>query len=305
MRDGLINGFQLVPHDTKFVATEINNYKSSTDPYVGDKVEAQMLKEINVNNYVIVQDKPTIVSAISALPKPDSDDICIIHDCSMPTGKGFNSYAESEYFRFQTLEDALKLMGPGYFLAKIDLKSAYRSVPVHPSNYAGTGLKWKFKGSKVKFTYFVDTRLMFGGKKAPEIFNRLTQAVRRIMARKGFNAIVVYLDDFLIIGESQLACRAAFETLLSLLSNLGFQINWSKVVWPAQRLVFLGVLLDTVECTMSLPEEKLEALKSYLLEFSLWHRASKHQLQVLAGKLNWACRVVYGGALFCGVSSIR
>ena len=212
----------------------------------------------------------------------------------MPKDKAFISYAESEYFKFQTLKDALKLVNPGYFLAKIDLKSPYHSVPIHPGSYAGTGLKWKFKGNKFKFIYFVDTRLMFGGKKAPEIFSCLTQAVRHII-RKGFSATVVYLHDFLIIGESELACRAAFETLLSLLSNLGFEIDWKKVVQPTQCLIFLGVLLNTVGCTMSLPEEKLGALKSYLLEFSLQHRASKHQLQVLAGKLNWACRVVCGG----------
>ena len=67
--------------------------------------------------------------------------------------------------------------------------------------------------------------LMFGCKKASEIFHRITKAVHRIMARKGFNAIVVYLDDFFIIGDSELACRTALETLISLLSNLGFQIN--------------------------------------------------------------------------------
>ena len=118
------------------------------------------------------------------------------------------------------------------------------------------------------------------------------------MGRKGFNSMVVYLDDFLIIGETKEACQAAFDALLSLLQNLGFHISWKKVVYPTQRLVFLGVLLDTVQCSMSLPEDKLEALRSYLLEFSLCCRASKTQLQVLAGKLNWACRVVYGGRTF-------
>ena len=162
----------------------------------------------------------------------------------------------------------------------------------------GTGLKWKFKGKKVKFTYFLDNRLPFGGKRSPEIFNRLTQAVRCIMAREGYNAIVVYLDHFLVIGESREACQAAFDALLSLLKNLGFRINWSKVVHPTQRLVFLGVLIDTVQYTLSLPEDKLEALKVFLLEFSLRKRASKRQLQVLAGKLNWACIVVYGGRAF-------
>ena len=88
----------------------------------------------------------------------------------------------------------------------------------------------------------------------------------------------MYLDDFCIIGESELACRAAFETLLSLLSNLGFEINWKKVVRPIQRLVSLGVFLNTAESTMSLPEKKVAALKSYLLEFSLRRRASNCQL---------------------------
>ena len=93
-------------------------------------------------------------------------------------------YSEINYFKFQTLDDAIQLLQPGYVMAKIDLKSAYRSIPIHPSNCAGTGLKWKFKGNEVKFTYFVDTRLPFGGKRSPEIFNCLTQAVRRIMAKK-------------------------------------------------------------------------------------------------------------------------
>ena len=112
------------------------------------------------------------------------------------------------------------------------------------------------------------------------------------MAGKGFNAIVVFLDYFLVIGESQEARQTAFDALLSLLQN------WDKVVYPTQHLVFFGVLLDMVQCSMSLPEAKLETLKSYLLEFSLHCRASKRQLQVLAGKLNWACRIVYGGHTF-------
>ena len=113
----------------------------------------------------------------------------------------------------------------------------------------------------------------------------LTRAVWRIMAG-GYNSIVVYLDDFLVIGESQEAYQAAFDALLSLLQNLGFIINWSKVIYPAQQLVFLGVTIDTVQGTLlSLPDEKLEALELFLLEFALRKRASKRQLQVLAGKL--------------------
>ena len=63
-------------------------------------------------------------------------------------------------------------------------------------------------------------------------------------------------------------------------------------------LTFLGVLLDTLSQTMSLPEVKLVALQAVSEGFLHRHRATKRQLQSLAGRLNWACRVVYGGRTF-------
>ena len=64
LTDGLIIGFQLVPCNTRFYPAEMNNY-------------------------VIVQEKPTVVSAIGVVTKPDSNDVRIIHDCSMPSREGF------------------------------------------------------------------------------------------------------------------------------------------------------------------------------------------------------------------------
>ena len=46
---------------------------------------------------------------------------------------------------------------------------------------------------------------------------------------------------------------------------------------------------------LSLPQDKLDETKQLKDLFASRHRASKHQLQQLAGKLNWACRVVHGG----------
>ena len=66
-------------------------------------------------------------------------------------------------------------------MAKIDLKSAYRSVHLHPSQ---TGFKWKFKNND-HFTYLYDTALPFGSRKS------LSQSVRRKMKRRGYD-IVVY-----------------------------------------------------------------------------------------------------------------
>ena len=118
------------------------------------------------------------------------------------------------------------------------------------------------------------------------------------MERQGYQSIIVYLDDFLVIGKTKDECQQAFSALLQLLQNLGFQISWHKVIGPTQKLVFLGVELDTLRYEMALPPGKLAELHQVVSRFRTKRRASKKQLQQLAGKLNWACRVVYGGRTF-------
>ena len=144
----------------------------------------------------------------------------------------------------------------------------------------------------------MDTRLPCGGRRAPGIFHRVSQSVKSMMAKHGFTAVVVYLDDFLVVGKTQAECLAAFEYLLQLLRDLGFSISWRKVVKPTTRLIFLGIELDTVRQCMSLPASKLVELQDLVTQFQKCVRASKRQLQQLADKLNWACRVVYGGRTF-------
>ena len=251
-------------------------------------------------NYVISDAKPIIISTLGAIPKPDSSEERLIHDCSRPMGRALNDYITTQSFKFQTLDDAIKLLRPNYFMAKIDLRHAYRSVPIHKNNYAATGLQWQFSGQH-QATYFFDIRLPFGAKSSPEIFHRLTQSVRRIMERRGYQSIIVYLEDFLVIGKTKDECQQAFSALLHLLRNLGFQISWHKVIGPTQKLVFLGVELDTLRCEMALPPGKLAELHQVASRFLTKRRASKKQLQQLAGKLNWACRVVYGGRTFLRV----
>ena len=118
------------------------------------------------------------------------------------------------------------------------------------------------------------------------------------MAKRGFLHVIVYLDDFLVIGATQAECARAYEVLLQLLTDLGFTISQHKLVPPTRQLTFLGVELDTVACTMTLPQEKLRECQALVSSFMHKRRATKNQLQRLAGKLNWACRVVYGGRTF-------
>ena len=54
----------------------------------GVKVEAQIKEEISNGRYIVTRDKPLVISALGAIPKPDSGDLRLIHDCSRPEGLG-------------------------------------------------------------------------------------------------------------------------------------------------------------------------------------------------------------------------
>lgn len=290
------SGFDIIDPDSTPETVELDNHPSaSIGSLLFSKVSAQVLDEIVNGNYVQVASRPTIVSPLGAIPKSDGG-IRLIHDCSRPASKCVNSYAiNEEKFHFQSVDDAADMVCRGAYMAKVDLKSAYRSVRISSHSQQVTGLKWVLDG---QVRYFIDTKLPFGSKMAPGIFHRLSQAVKRMMCNKGFKRVVAYLDDFFICEDSFDRCVEALSTLIGLLRALGFMINWSKVVDPCQKIIFLGVEIDSVDMALRLSQDKLNSIKQELKVFSARKRASKRQFQSLAGKLNWATAVVRGGRGF-------
>ena len=76
--------------------------------------------------------------------------------------------------------------------------------------------------------------------------------------------------------------------LMNFVRKLGLRVSWEKVVW-------LGVDIDTNDCVLSLGADKLNMLHDKPKAFKHRQRATKVQLQSLAGSLNWVCQVVRGG----------
>ena len=111
---------------------------------------------------------------------------------------------------------------------------------------------------------------------APGIFHRLTQAVERMLKRKGLEATVVYLDDFFIKADSFRECLDALNLVINLLRKLGFHINWKKVNDPCTKIVFLGIEIDSVNMCLRLPDDKLHQIRNELLLFQNRTRASKN-----------------------------
>lgn len=290
------NGFDIIDPDAVPSPVQCENHSSAKPGSpLYSKATDQILREICMGNYQVVHEPPEIISPIGVLPKPDGG-VRIIHDCSQPEGYSVNDYCTTEWKqKFSRVDDAAALVTEGCFMAKVDLKSAYRSVPISSHSQRVTGLRWQFGKQTV---YLRDTKLCFGSKLAPGIFHRLTQAVRRMLKRHGLAATVVYLDDFFIKADTFDACVSALNMLIALLRKLGFNINWNKVVDPTTKLTFLGIEIDSVEMCLRLPEEKLIQIRQELASFQHRKRASKKQLQSLAGKLNFCASVVYGGRVY-------
>ena len=294
MLSGIKDGFHIV--DSKNISNyvEVENYRSATAEHSRAQVEKQIYNEIDNGRYRIVNKKPHIVSAIGAIPKKNSPDVRLIHDASRPSGSALNDYAINNPFRYQSIQDAVDLVTPGCYFAKLDLSNAFRSVKSHSSNHKATGLKWLFQGDK-HYTYLIDERLPFGAKKSPQIFNSITQAVREMMKRRGYNTIICYLDDFLIVAQTFSECMQALNELLRLLRRLGFQINYNKLEGPTRTINFLGITLDSVTMTLSIPDDKLTDVELTMKSFISRKKVSKRDIQSLVGKLNWITQCVYGG----------
>lgn len=87
-------------------------------------------------------------------------------------------------------------------------------------------------------------------------------------------------------------------TFYRLCDERGVPLAPERTEGPASMFTFLGTELDSAEACSRLPEAKLVKLRE-LLQASLWANSlSLHELQVLVGHLNFACRVVAPGHPF-------
>ena len=93
-------------------------------------------------------------------------------------------------------------------MAKTDLKSAFRLIPIYPDDWSLLGIYWQSQ-------YYVDMYLPFGLRSAPFLFNHLSDALEWIVKHNYLIQHVIHiLDDFFIAEDSKLACLTSFSTLL-------------------------------------------------------------------------------------------
>ena len=154
--NGIKNGFDIIDEDVHVSPVNcITHPLAKPNNPLYEKASKQILKEIQAGHYVFCDNPTDVVSPMAAIPKSDGE-MRLIHNCSRPSGKSVNDYCLSEWKqKFSRVDDASSMMSEGCFFAKVDLKSAYRSVRLSEHSQTVTGLKWNFNGTDV---YLKDTR---------------------------------------------------------------------------------------------------------------------------------------------------
>ena len=189
-----------------------------------------------------------------------------------------NQFIPYHHFKMENLKEVKNMIQKGDWMVKIDLKDAYFTLPLHPDSQKYVRFRWKNH-------IYQFLCLCFGIGPAPRLFTKLLKVPMSILRRLGIR-LIIYLDDLLIFGSSREEIELARDTTLYLLENLGFVINDKRsALTPSQIMEFLGVVINSINLTMSLTDKKVLSLTKLCNQALLHREMSLRELSRLLGKL--------------------
>ena len=173
--------------------------------------------------------------------------------------KDFNHSIPYHHFKMETLQSAIKLMRPGCYMASVDLKDAYYTVPIAPEHRKYLRFLWK--GNLLEYS-----ALPNGLSCAPLKFTKLLKPIFALLRKMGY-VNIGYIDDTYLQGDTPEECADNVRQTVHILEQAGFVIHMVKSVFhPTQQLVFLGFILDSLLMVVRLTPEKAQKLREACLK---------------------------------------
>ncbi|XP_065908270.1 uncharacterized protein [Dysidea avara] len=139
------------------------------------------------------------INRFGVIPKNHQQDKWrLITGLSHPSGSSVNDGIPSQLctLTYVTVDEAILSIlksGRNTMLAKIDSKSAFHLLPVHPADRHLLGMKWRGN-------VYIDHCIPFGLRSAPKLFNILADLLAWITENEGVSYLIHYLDDYLTMG---------------------------------------------------------------------------------------------------------
>ena len=166
-------------------------------------------------------------SGLGVVPKKDGGWRVIYH-LSAPHGSSINDYVDPDQFslHYCTIDSAINIintLGPGTLMGKIDLKNAFRIMPVRRADWNLLGIHWQDH-------WYVDKCLPFGLRSSPSLFNQFADALEWILTHNHhIRHLIHYLDDFFTAGppHSNL-CQHNLDTMTRVYAAINAPIKSEK-----------------------------------------------------------------------------
>ena len=258
VHDGLLHGFHIGFNRQSALKPNRRNNPSSlgNSSVVSSHISVEVDRGRRIGPLPPPQANLVHVSPVGLVPKPHFDKFRMIVDLSFPTGASINDGNCKDLCSLQyTLADhAVEIilqLGQGAQLVKMDLKDAYRLIPVHPHDQRLLAISWQDQ-------FYVDCNLPFGLRSAPKLFIAFADMVAWAIYCHGVCYVLHYLDDFLLLGAPDSAeATMASSMATELFSSTGISVAEHKTEGPTTSLTFLGILIDTSLFQLRLPPEKM------------------------------------------------
>ncbi len=236
------------------------------------------------------------ISPLGADLKPDGS-VRLIMDLSQPQGCAVNEGISKDdfpcnYVHFDVATALVRTMGRGCFLSKIDIKHAFRLLPVRPEDWPLLVYYWEGQ-------FYVDLKLPFGSRSSPSIFTDFADLLCWILTTNYKLVVIHYADDYLMFTTACLAeAKDDLEKFKAVFEFLDIPIAEDKLLGPATVIIYLGIEIDTVNFTIAVPDHKVYAFLATLPYWCNRRTCQKRDLLSLLGTLNYFAMVVRPGRIF-------
>ena len=276
------------------VATHHNHPSADQHPKdVDHYIETEMKHGALAGPFTAPPVEHTHLSPLMTRMKRDSPFRRVIMDLSWPHGAAVNDGVDQKCYidgpatitlpTADYMADRVLQLGQGAFLYKTDLARGYRQLRVDPTD-------WPLLGFQHKGRYFMDLCPPFGLRSSAMCMQRTTEAISYIHGQQGFLS-KPYLDDFGGAEATHDRATLALGTLQRIMAELGVVEAAHKIHPPAQVLVWLGIIYDTLAMTMAIPEAKMGEIMVELGEWEGRVRATRRDMQRLIGLLQFVASV--------------
>ncbi|GBG74533.1 hypothetical protein CBR_g18943 [Chara braunii] len=148
--------------------------------------------------------------------------------------RGLNAITVKNAEPLPRINDLLdRVQGCKYF-SKINLKSGYHQIEVHPDDQYKTAFQ-------TRYWHYEFIVMPFGLTNVPATFQRCMNDLFRPWLDK---FVVVYLDDILVFSKTLQERQGHLRQVLEKLREANFKINAKKCEWAKTQVLYLGHVLD-------------------------------------------------------------